>query len=282
MFQWLTEYRPEAFNLKGEYVDEKQNWLGLGILLFTIFLGASPIFTIMFVIFEHFDCVRFIIDDIFPDVEYRELSTTLLLILISTVFVAPSVIEIIRSIIFLMDIGLIVLNFNIGIWRCILHKMRSTQDFIDHYILFQLVFRYFEFIIGHFLFIVITVTYWGTVAAVWVCINGIDKIEPVMYIFLVVGTAIAVATCAITMPMTAYLKIIVKGTIAKHLVLSKFHYIEVKTRVAMARWKQMISLRMIRIMYGSFFHLEENFVIVYFSALTERIVDSVLMIELPE
>lgn len=278
----LSEYKPETINRNGEYTreDGEIDWMEVGIWAYTFYFGWSTPYIIMFIIFERFDCIQFILDDIFPQVEHRELSTILMHGIIRVIFVAPSLAEVIRSLNAFLLIGLTALKSCFNMWNCLLKNIISPHDFVFNYRLYELAYGYFEFALANVLLVVLTITFWGTVVAIWFCIKCSGLVDHLVYACLAGGTVLAVVVSAMIMPQITVGNHLGQEALKKQSIVANLTHAKVKTRKSLVAKKQTLSLRILMVRYGPFFLIGDQYALEYFSTLNQRVVDSVLMFQL--
>lgn len=222
----------------------------------------------------------FILEDILPDAKYRDMKTIMGAYLVRFILVSPSIIEIMRSLSFFGPVALLYVNSLIECLELMAHKIQSLTEFIDNYLSFNMVYKYIEIMLGDFLFLVITCDYFGTLVAISFCVVSYGKIEMLIYICLVACVFLALSITLIAFVKLKLVTMWLEEMIRSRKILAKFRYAQLKTRFNKMLHKRMISMREIRIPYGSFFYLKKEFGLEYFSNLFEHVVEIILMFDL--
>ncbi|ODM97809.1 hypothetical protein Ocin01_08876 [Orchesella cincta] len=274
----IQRYRPEAINRKGEY-DNGGATDGSGIISFLliVILGPSPMLSVPFVIFQRFDCVTFILEDILPDAKYRDGKTIIYTILLRMSLVAPAVVEMVRLLTLLLSLGLVLIDTSMETLNCMLTKIEETDEYVLYYNRYKIAYRYFENTLNDILLVVLSSAYWGTIAAIWFCVQGYGKLDPLIYFVLVIGTIVAIITQGLALPKIKIGFEMMEEILYKWGLKAKKDYIRMKRWKHKVLMKQVNSLSLLTAGFGPFFHLRTEFVVEYFSCMLENVASYVLM-----
>lgn len=278
---FLAGFRPQALGQNGRYIPENnRDLIGWLMCLVAFSLSSSPILVVVAVIFEHWDCTAFIMEDILPDAMYRDLRIVYLTIVVRFILVAPSVIEVIRGLTHYLLHGIVFITGLLKSLKFLQTQAKTTQEFTHYYNCLMIAHGCIERLSNNLMCLIVTVDYWGTIGAIWFCIQGYEKIELVMYSCLVGGTLMALILSAISLPKLKYISGMINEMMEKHTIRAKYGYIFRKSRKSRAVLAEMKGLRRLTLKFGPFHPFEEDYVMEYFSGVEEKVIDYVLMIEL--
>lgn len=277
----ITDYKPNSFNKKGEFTNENQIDInGLIACIGTIIFAACPCWAVFLVYFKHFDCIQFIFDDILPDKNLRSEYTNLLVNIARFILVSPAIVEIIRSLTFFLPAGAIYLTFIFNCTQFLMSESTSLYEFYQYYQHFTLTFKYMDVVLSQLLFVIITADFYGTAAAISFSVEAYGKINKAFYIILLFGILIALLTSAFAFSLAKGASTYIDKMINDHIMLAKRRYVATKTKHSKFLLRRVMSLKAVRFSFGSFFSIEGEFGMKYFSNLTLQVFDGLLMFDL--
>ncbi|CAL8126094.1 unnamed protein product [Orchesella dallaii] len=257
----------------------KPDIMGYAACAMVFALGTMAVTNTLIAIHERFDPFAYILDDILPPAEYRELSTIILLNLFRIAILLPSLTELHRILCFLLLNGMIYISSVMSCLKWLHEKAENTEDFLRNYLAYNIAYKYMEYVMPDILLFILTMSFWGLVGTIWICIKGYGKMDTWMYIGM-----ITVAVVALLMNWFALQNLkdglgLTMDALEKWKKEAKANYFEERTRKSKAILKRLEATTQISVVYGPFFKLEKNYVMSFFHNLTQREVDTVLMVD---
>jgi len=134
-----------------------------------------------------------------------------------------------------------------------------------------------ENMISQIHYILLTVTYWGTIVAIWFCVQSYGKLDPLIYMVLAIGVVVALVIQAGVIPQIKVGYEIVMGLLWTWKLRERRRYTRTKLRKSKLALKRVCALSPLLVYYGPFFALQPGFVVEYFSTMLEQVVNMVMM-----
>ncbi|CAL8112205.1 unnamed protein product [Orchesella dallaii] len=274
-------FRPEDFNSKGEFnnggLPDNSGLLGCAV---SFCLSSTPALVVIIVCLGNYDIITFLAHEFLPPAEYWSLTTLHLLHLLRFVIVGISLIEVVRCLnYYLLMVGTAL----IGVIECVhyyQHLIEDDEEFLWWYNQLAVVYKHLEKAVVSLITLLISVAFWGTVAAIWIVIRGYGKMEPVIYGLLVGGVGVTIVITVFTVRQAKFGVLVLDGILKERVVKAEVVYKERKTRKAKRIAKSIKALRPVTFWFGNFTPLTMGFAVEYCKNLVERVVDLVMLFDL--
>ncbi|CAL8126096.1 unnamed protein product [Orchesella dallaii] len=257
----------------------KPDIIGYAACAMVFALGTSAVTITLVAIHERFDPFAYILDDLLPPAEYRELSTIILLNLFRIAILLPSLTELHRILLCLLLNGMVLIT---SVMRCLKwfqEKAENTEDFLRNYIAYSIAYKYVEYVMPDILLFILTTSYWGLVGTIWICIKGYEQMDTWMYIAMVTVAMVALLMNWFALQNLKVGFVLTMDALKKWRNEGKANHLEKRTRKSKAILKRLDATTPFYLGYGPFFRLGKDFVMTFFHDLTQREVDAVLMFD---
>ncbi|CAL8140071.1 unnamed protein product [Orchesella dallaii] len=276
------EFRPTKPGKANKTSNEKVQPDTFGIVMCAVSfaLTSVPPLVILFVVFGRFDCVTFIAHDILPPVEYWGFDILFALFAIKLVFVGTSIIEILRCLnTFILLAGLELMSMQ-EIVYFLRNKMADTHQFIQHYLPLFTCYKYMAELLAELCWILLSVTFWGIVATVWIVINGYGKFEPFFYAAITGGCIMAICIAMFVGRIIMSTLMTLDQMIDKRVKAAKGRYIRTKTVRSKTIFKRAFALTPIVVWFGVLIPVKVDFLKSYAENMIDKTIDFVVMFDM--
>ncbi|CAL8134484.1 unnamed protein product [Orchesella dallaii] len=276
---YVMEERMTGKEIIRKNKNTKPDIMGYGACAMVFALGTTAVTNTLIGIHERFDPFAYILDDILPPAEYRELSTIILLNLFRTALLLPSLTELHRILCFLLLNGMVCISSVMTCLKWFHEKAENTEDFLRNYLAYIIAYKYMEYVMPDILLVILTMSYWGLVGTIWICIKGYGQMDTWMYIAMVTVTVVALLMNWFALQNLKdgfWLSIEILEKWKKE---AKANHFEERTRKSKALLKRLDATTPIAVVYGPFFRLGKDFVMTFFYDLIQREVDTVIMVD---
>jgi len=167
-----------SFSLENQ-LDSNQiseDLLGFSCCALVMLCVTAIPFVNLFGVVANMEPTAYLLDDLLPPAEYRELSTILLVFAVRIIITLPCVIEIMRQLTFLLLSGVVLIQSTILCLKRMAEDMKCLEEFLGNFLAYKIAFRYLEHASSSVILVLLTTSYWSIVGLIWICINAYGKL----------------------------------------------------------------------------------------------------------
>ncbi|CAL8149357.1 unnamed protein product [Orchesella dallaii] len=262
---------------------KRMDILGLCACNFVLSMVAITTLAIPLAIHSKFDYIGYILDDLFPwnlNDDAKPRATQLGFIVIRIAVMSIIVIEAARFAIFILLLAMSFIESALICFKWMGKKINKVEDFLRFFITFKVAIRFVEDTSSDLLGVALTSGFWASVGLVWISIKGYGVLVEWLYVAMSFGAVVSLFIHALTLSSIKTVHVLSTAMIAKWRVVSKMAQVTQKNWRVKEIAKQVCTFTPPAVSYGPFFKLGPNFVMEFFSAFTEREMDTVIMFDL--
>lgn len=262
-------------DLKDKYANRADQFLLLALPTVVLISIAVPIS----LVWMNIDVAYFIFEVVVqnPSIIFHPL-ITVVSILFRLLLNLPIFLEIYRTGYMLTLMVASVLLDGRRILLIILTRLSTPRDFLKYYTLFFICQLWIWECLNSVIFYAIGCTFWCSVVFIWMCVTGVQSgINLTLYVCCLSGALVAVVGASVILPLIAKTAILVEEHILFRNHQTYRLYKEYKTTGRLAEQKEMMAVKRMQFQFGHFFELKKDIVPTYFSQLSTRVCDMVLV-----
>lgn len=214
------------------------------------------------------------------DPMYREVGEILWSKLLRFLLILPVTLEEFRSIAMFGSFTIVLLDGAVTNVITILWKrIDNPREFHGYFAKAVLTYKLLEPLIYTGVYFVLSCGFWLLVGAMWVLVKGYDHIPTYLFALILIVAIFLILTYALLLPKYCKIVLYFDKILLKHRKVAEWQYARRKTKERKLTLKSVAALPPIKVKYGPFFTVEENFVVEHLYLLTQRISDAILILD---
>ncbi|CAL8068675.1 unnamed protein product [Orchesella dallaii] len=253
-----------------------------GMTLFIVSLGSlgfAFLITISVILID-LDVTYFLFEYILPHPYVRTQYDILWSLAIRYVYFQYCALELTRTLVFVADIVLVIMDSCSKISRDLLILCTHNSNMFHRlYIRTTVLFKKAEHLINLMVYLTIPIMYWSFVAMLWVSVKGYGKVNPQMFLWSIFATMCLVVGHAIMLPTLIEMLELVVKMVRRHQRKVRFDRACRVPGTTLEIVKQSKALVPIRIKYGNFYYISTVFFAAYLSNIILETSDLVVIVD---
>lgn len=230
------------------------------------------------VVYENFDPLYFILDEFIPDPKYRDLSTIYILLLVRFISCLICAIELCRSGAFGLICFFIVLDRVRLYMQLLIQHVRKGSIFIYYYNQARINYTTVKAWSECILYVTLFGMFWTCVSLSWICVRtSPSQISTPVYAFAVIAFGMLVFAHIVVIPVGCEVAEMMAYAVKVHNLKAKVIYTKRKCFAGKLVIKQVHAIMAIRLWFGPYWCLGEEFVPEYLWLLFQRCVDAIML-----
>ncbi len=230
------------------------------------------------VIFENFDPLHFVFDEVLPDPMYRDLSTIYICILIRFTSCLIAAVELCRSAAFGLICFFIVLDRVRFYMQLLIQHVRNGSVFIYYYNQARINYISSKAWVECIMYVTLFGMFWTSVSLSWICVRrSPSQISTPVYAFVVIFFGILVFAHIVVIPIGCEVAEMMVYVVEVHKLKAEVSLTKRKCFEGKLVIKQVHAIMPIRLWFGPYWCLGEEFVPEYLFLLFLRCFDAIMV-----
>ncbi|CAL8069356.1 unnamed protein product [Orchesella dallaii] len=250
------------------------------LLILSIVAAGSPFVVLFIMLSFEYDMLHFILHEILPSPTEWDIKLILFNLCLRAIFLLSVMLELFRTIAFVFALLVICFDSLTTILHILESNLAIPRIFKGGYLHISVIYKSMERIVSVVVYGVVNVGFWFVVLNVWIQIKGFGKVPTLLYVCSISLTIMAVLLVVLFLPrFVAFLD--------KLSTLPASHVKEMAYLSVRCKWRKDIkialkraaALQPIRLKFGPFYTIDENFIMEYMCLLTMRIFDAIFIVD---
>lgn len=240
--------------------------------------SASPFFIAFAGQWADYDCFYYILEEFLSDAAYRDSSTIWCALVFRFLANLVSGLETCRVGLQIIACMAIAIDRGYTIIKILLKHVKNSSKFYQYYIMSSILIKKVEVFVTLLLYIVMNIGFWATVISSWATVRlKVADVTLAVYVPFVCMLVALIITHIVCLPILC-----VSFTMAKYVV--KYHYLRAnmvytKSKSYNSKYflKKIRGIMPIRIKYGWFWEVDEEFLGEYLMLIVLRVFDAIML-----